>query len=74
MTGMTEMSSSQKTSSMSKEDLKKLGLLKQLNQILESFAKDVSFQLDLQKPMVRNFSSTQKLLIITVSIRSIEIS
>ena len=68
------MSSSQKTSSMSKEDLKKLGLLKQLNQILESFAKDVSFQLDLQKPMVRNFSSTQKLLIITVSIRSIEIS
>ena len=71
---MTEMSSSQKTSSMSKEDLKKLGLLKQLNQILESFAKDVSFQLDLQKPMVRNVSSTQKLLIITVSIRSIEIS
>jgi hypothetical protein len=73
---MTEMSSSQKTSSMSKEDLKKLGLLKQLNQILESFAKDVSFQLDLQKPMVRNFSSTQKLLIFMVSIqsKSIEIS
>jgi hypothetical protein len=51
------MSSSLRTPTISKEDTKKIGLLKQLNQILESFAEDASFQLDLQKPMVRTLVS-----------------